>query len=276
MVQRTILITGCSSGFGRDAAIAFGKRGWNVVATMREPSRGQDLVSPNCLVTGLDVADIGSITAAIDSGVERFGTIDVLINNAGMGHFGSFEGADSRTVAQLFDVNLFGMMRTTQAILPLFRERRGGTVINVSSGSGIVPVPFMSLYAASKHAVEGFSEGLWYELHQLGIHVKIIEPGFVPSTNFINQTRSNSATDLPDPAYAPFWAHMNGLMEHFAQTETTTARDVVAAMVEAAEDGSDTLRYVVGAEANNLSKARRETSEADYIAAMRATFLPAG
>jgi short-subunit dehydrogenase len=274
MSIKTVMITGSSSGFGREAATVFSERGWNVVATMRNPDQGKALLSPNCLVTALDVEDPDSITAAVNEGIQRFGGIDVLINNAGMGHFAVFEGTDASTIEKIFQVNIFGTMRTTRAILPHFRARGAGTIINVSSGSGIVPVPLMSLYSSSKHAVEGFSEGLWYELSQLNIHVKIIEPGFVPSTNFVAQTRSHSNTPIPDPAYRAYADHMNTLMMHFAETEPTTSHQVVAAMVEAAEDGKDQLRYIVGIEANNLSKARRETSEETYISAMRAAFLP--
>ena len=175
-MKKTVLITGASSGLGKTAAKYFAGNGWNVVATMRSPDREKDLASLNdVLVTRLDVQDRDSISAAIEAGIARFGKIDVLINNAGFGLFGVFETISREKVQEQFDVNVFGVMEVTRAILPHFRKTKGGLILNISSGAGIYTLPLISLYCATKFALEGFSESLAYELTSQNIVVKIIE-----------------------------------------------------------------------------------------------------
>ena len=169
-MTQTVLITGTSSGFGEAAVRTFAASDWNVVATMRDPAKGSGLGAlANVLVTRLDVEDRDSIDAAIAAGIDRFGRIDVVVNNAGFGLFGIFESASRQTVEKQFDVNVFGAMDVVRAILPHFRANRSGTIINVSSGAGVIGFPLASIYSASKFALEGFSEALRYELAPLGI-----------------------------------------------------------------------------------------------------------
>jgi NAD(P)-dependent dehydrogenase (short-subunit alcohol dehydrogenase family) len=157
-MQKTALITGTSSGFGKTTAKHFAANGWNVVATMRTPSAEAELVNlDGVLVTRLDVQDPESIDRAIEAGIRRFGRIDALINNAG---FGLFEVTPREKIWEQFDVNIFGVMDVTRAILPHFRSNKGGTIINISSGAGVFTLPLISLYCASKFALEGFSESL--------------------------------------------------------------------------------------------------------------------
>jgi NAD(P)-dependent dehydrogenase (short-subunit alcohol dehydrogenase family) len=164
-MKKTVLITGTSSGFGKVTAKLFARNGWHVVATMRNPGEQTDLVDTNdVMVTRLDLRDRESIGQAIEAGITRFGTIDVLINNAGFGLFGVFEATSREKIQEQFDVNVFGVMDVTRAILPHFRKNKGGLIINVSSGAGIFALPMISLYCASKFALEGFSESLSYEL----------------------------------------------------------------------------------------------------------------
>src|SRR5208283_4346407 len=168
------------------AAKAFAGNDWNVIATMRQSAADSELASlPRVLVTRLDVQDRESIDAAVADGVERFGRIDALINNAGFSLFGVFEAISREKIQEQFDVNVFGVMDVTRALLPHFRRNKGGLIINISSRAGLVSLPLISIYCATKFALEGFSESLASELASQNITVKIIEPsGGVTGTNF--------------------------------------------------------------------------------------------
>jgi len=182
-MKKTVLITGCSSGFGKAIARLFAWEGWNVVATMRRPEEEHDLDKlklPNVLVTRLDVRDPASITGAMEAGIARFGRIDVLVNNAGFDIFGLFEMTPPAKITEQFEMNAFGVMAVTRAILPHFQQNRGGLILNVSSGAGVFTLPMLTLYCASEFALEGFSE----ELASQRIVVKIFELGGVGSINF--------------------------------------------------------------------------------------------
>jgi NAD(P)-dependent dehydrogenase (short-subunit alcohol dehydrogenase family) len=277
-MPRTVLITGASSGFGRAATLRFAEEGWNVIATMRQPEAGADLARlDRVLVTRLDVQDRASIGQAIASGLERFGGIDVLINNAGFGLFGIFESTPREKIQEQFDVNVFGVMDVTRAILPHFRQRQAGVIINVSSGAGVFGLPMISLYNASKFALEGFSESLSYELLPQGIVVKIVEPGGVISTRFSERSAQEATQQAPTPAdYEAFTAAMMKVFDGLRSERLASAEDVAAVLFEAASDGTDRLRYLATADIEPLVKARRETSEAAYISMMRSKFMVAG
>lgn len=183
-MRNTVLITGASSGFGKETALLFLRNGWNVVATMRSPEKETQLGEfPNVLVTRLDVTDGESIDRAINGSIEHFGKIDVLVNNAGYGLIGVFESATAEQIQKQFDVNVFGLMNVTKRALGIMRKQKQGVIVNISSFGGITAGQFSSLYNSSKFAVEGFSEALSHEVAALGIKVKIIEPGSV-ATNF--------------------------------------------------------------------------------------------
>jgi NAD(P)-dependent dehydrogenase (short-subunit alcohol dehydrogenase family) len=273
-MNKTVLITGASTGFGQSAAQLFASEGWSVVATMRVPSAGAELARlDNVLVTRLDVQDRASIGQAIAAGIERFGRIDVLVNNAGFGLFGIFESTSREKIQEQFDVNVFGVMDVTRALLPHFRQNRAGVIINVSSGAGVFGLPMISLYNASKFALEGFSESLSYELSAQGIVVKLVEPGGVVSTGFGARSAAE-ASQLSVPAdYDAFVADTLKVFDGLRAARLATSEDVAQVILEAASDGSDRLRYVATKDIESLVKARRETSEAEYIAMMRQKFL---
>jgi NAD(P)-dependent dehydrogenase (short-subunit alcohol dehydrogenase family) len=175
---QTILITGSSSGIGRATAELFASRGWNVIATLRSPTTAGEWANhPRISLEQLDVTDHESIAGAITRVTERFGVIDALVNNAGYGMLGPFEASTPEQVSRQFATNVTGLMNVTRAILPHFRERRAGTLVNVSSVGGRVAFPLYSVYHATKWAVEGFSESLQFELRPFNIRVKLIEPG---------------------------------------------------------------------------------------------------
>lgn len=269
----TVLVTGTSTGFGKATALQFAREGWNVVATMRTPRIDDDLAMPNVLVTKLDVEERTSIDAAVRAALDRFGAIDVLVNNAGFGLFGIFEATSREKIQEQFDVNVFGVMDVTRAVLPQMRERRRGVIINVSSGAGVFTLPMSSSYSASKFALEGWSEGLSYELLAQNIVVKILEPGGVVSTNFGRRSADEAERSPALPDYAAFVARTNEVYAELRGARLATAEDVARAIFAAATDGSRRLRYVATADIEPLVAARRETSEDEYIAFMRGKFL---
>jgi NADP-dependent 3-hydroxy acid dehydrogenase YdfG len=177
-MKQTVLITGTSSGYGKATAELFLDRGWNVVATMRQPKPdiyGSE--SDRLKVLPLDVTNSDSISTAIAKAISIFGVIDVLVNNAGIGVVGAFEVTPIATVREVFETNTFGVMAMTQAVLPRFRERRSGVVVNVTSSVTLAPMPLAAAYTASKAAIEGFTGSLAFELEWFNVHVKLVEPG---------------------------------------------------------------------------------------------------
>jgi len=273
-MKKTVLITGASSGIGLAAAKVFAANDWHVVATMRQPAADSELSRlPSVLVTRLDVQDRDSIASAVASGVERFGRIDALINNAGFSLFGVFEGISHEKVHEQFDVNFFGVMDVTRALLPHFRQNKSGLVINVSSRAGLVGLPMISLYCAAKYALEGFSEALSYELASQNIIVKIVEPsGGVTGTQFSRRMAQEKTPDTVPADYADFAARTSAVFASMQAARKTTADDVARVIHEAATDGSSRLRYFVGEDVGDFVRAKREKSDQEYINFMRAHF----
>ena len=193
--KKTILITGSSSGFGRLTARLFQKRGWNVIATMRSPEKETELVKlDNVMVTKLDVTDSKTIKSAVQQGIENFGSIDALLNNAGYGAFGYLEEASEEEVRSQMETNFFGVVQVIQEVLPHMRAQRSGVIINITSIAGLAGMPMLSLYCASKFAVEGLSESLNHELKAFNIKVKTIAPGAF-DTGFAGAHTFNSGAE---------------------------------------------------------------------------------
>ena len=267
-MTRTILITGCSSGLGRLAAARFAAEGWNDIAPMRKPAPALAEAYPDrVLVQPLDVADPASIDAAIAAGVARFGGLDAVVNNAGITMVSVFEATPDEAIRSIFETNVFGLMNVTRAALPHLRRRGGGTIVNVSSGVGLVGVPLLSIYVASKQAVEGLSESLAYELESQNIRIRLVEPGAMRSTNFTATGMAASAgAPVPD-AYRAYFDHALGAMMDypFAATEEASVVDAIHA---AATDPSDRLRYVVGPDVEEYARLRWSTSEDEYRESM--------
>jgi len=273
-MTKTVLITGCSSGFGESAARLFANNGWNVVATMRSPSDGFREHS-NVLVTKLDVQDTETIKDAVEKGIARFGKIDVVVNNAGYGLFGVFEGTSRQKVQEQFDVNVFGVMDVVRETLPHFRANRSGLYINVSSGAGVFGLPMISLYNASKFALEGFSESLSYELAALGIGVKIVEPGGVLETKFGERSGQELSSTATPSDYDPFIAGAAAVFDQLRQNRgLATSEQVANVIYNATTDGTDKLRYVATEDIKPLVEKRRGSSEEEYMAFMRERMMP--
>lgn len=276
IVTSTVLITGSSSGIGRATARLFAQKGWNVLATMRRPEKETELTQlENVAVTRLDVQDRSSIDAAVRFGLERFGAIDTLVNNAGYGQYGLFEAVPREKVQEQFDVNLFGVMDVTRAVLPHFRARHRGTIVNVSSGAGIFTLPMLSLYCASKFALEGFSEALSYELASQKITVKLVIPhGGVLATNFGRRTAQGQADTVNLDDYGAFAERTQQAFEGMAAQRSIGASQVAEKIFQAATDGTDNLRYLIGDDPRGFLKARYQMREEDYTAFMRLHFVP--
>ncbi|WP_181700877.1 SDR family oxidoreductase [Chthonobacter albigriseus] len=246
--MKTVLITGSSSGYGLETARHFHDCGWTVIATMRRPRAGILPPSDRIRLVALDVTDPASIAAAL----QVAGPIDVLVNNAGIGVVGAFEATPMAHVRKVFETNTFGAMAMTQAVIPQFRARRAGTIVNVTSSVTLAPMPLAAAYTASKMAIEGFTGSLAHELADFGVRVKLVEPGYAPTTRFAENTEVR-VEDLIPEAYAAFAAP---IFAGFAEPALTTRElDVAEAVFAAATDGSDRLRYPAGADAVALAEA---------------------
>jgi len=192
---KTVLITGASTGIGRETAKYFHQKGWNVAATMRTPEKEKELTKlQNVICPKLDVTDEKSIALAIENTIDRFGAIDVIVNNAGYSLTGVFEAATIEQLQRQYDVNVFGVMNVIRAIIPYFRKRKSGTIVNVSSVGGKTTMPLYSMYNSTKWAISGFSEALQYELRPFNIKVKIVEPGAVV-TDFYDRSMTHTKQD---------------------------------------------------------------------------------
>jgi NAD(P)-dependent dehydrogenase (short-subunit alcohol dehydrogenase family) len=194
------LITGCSTGFGREIALQALARGFQTVVTARDPARVADLAATGtALVLKLDVTDQGQVTAAVAAAEERFGRIDVLVNNAGIGYFAAVEEAEEAEVRRMFDINVWGLNRMIKAALPGMRRQRSGFIVNISSIGGLRSFPGLGHYSATKFAVEGLSEALWQEVEPLGIRVMLVEPsGF--RTDWAGRSAKESVRTIDDYA----------------------------------------------------------------------------
>lgn len=255
MSKKTIFITGASSGIGKATVELFSQNGWQVAATMRTPEKSADLGKlPGVKLYTLDVNDEVSIQKAIDLAIQDFGTIDVLLNNAGFGAVGVFEAATKEQVQQQFDTNVFGVMNVTRALLPHMRQKRAGKILTISSVGGQVTFPIYSLYHSTKWAVEGFMESLHYELRPFGIQTKLIEPGPI-KTDFYGRSQDlHKKPELKDYDRYLDVTYKNAT----AAGMNAQGPEVVAKKIyQAATDNSDRMRYPVGGNAPALIALKR-------------------
>ncbi|TCT04983.1 SDR family oxidoreductase [Aquabacter spiritensis] len=247
--MKTVLITGCSSGYGLETARHFHAHGWHVVATMRVPREDVLPRSDRLRVLPLDVTRAESIAAALDAA----GPLDALVNNAGIGVVGAFEATPLAHVRAVFETNTFGVMAMTQAVIPHFRARRSGVVVNVTSSVTLAPMPLAAAYTASKQAIEGFTASLAHELGHFDVRVKLVEPGYAPTTRFAHNCGVR-VEDLIPEAYAAFAAPI--FAGYAKPALVTTEADVAEAVWQAANDRSGRLRFPAGADAVALAEVR--------------------
>jgi len=249
--MKTVLITGCSSGFGLETAKYFLERSWNVVATMRSPREDLLPKSPRLRVLALDVTDSASVRHA----VEAAGPIDVLVNNAGVGLLGALEGTSLDMARDVFEANTFGPMAMIQAVLPQFRQRKAGVIVNISSSTTLKSMPLLSVYTASKAAINAFTESLALELQQFNVQVKLVVPGRSPETPFSKnaQARAQGLQGCIPEAYASFAQDVFARMQQ--GSDVTHASDVARAVWRVVNDAASPLRVPAGADALALAEA---------------------
>jgi NAD(P)-dependent dehydrogenase (short-subunit alcohol dehydrogenase family) len=242
MSTPTVLITGCSSGFGLETARLFLDKGWHVIATMRTPREDLLPTSDRLRILPLDVTEVSSIHRC----VEGAGQIDALVNNAGVGLLAPLEGTDLANARKVFETNTLGTIATTQAFLPQFRQRRAGVVVNVTSSVTLKSLPLLSVYTASKAAVNAFTESLALELAPFDVRVRLVLPGRAPGTSFGENARRLMG-DVPE-AYADLQQRLFAAVRDSA-TPVTHARDVAQAVWRAATDPTAPMRMPAGADA---------------------------
>jgi len=269
-MNKTWLITGCSTGFGRLLAQTLLRQGHRVAATARNLDQLADLKADDearLLRAALDVTRGAEIRQAVDAALGRFGHIDVLVNNAGYGYFSTFEEGDVDEIRRLFETNVIGLVRVTQAVLPSMRRRRSGVIVNLSSIAGRAAFPRAAFYNASKFAVEALSESMHYEVRPFGIRVVVIEPGSY-DTDFgpRSAVRSPGLSD-PQAPYAPFaekWSQVAARM----MPEKQDPREVVEGIITAAEQGDSFMRLPFGRDAVGLVRQRESMTDAEFIGVM--------
>ncbi|MCT6589389.1 SDR family oxidoreductase [Pantoea dispersa] len=245
--MKTILITGCSSGFGHATALWFLERGWKVIATMRTPRAELFPESAHLRLLPLDVTDAASIRQTL----AEAGEIDVLVNNAGIGLLTSLEGAPMSSVREVFETNTLGTIAMTQAFIPQFRAKNSGMVINVTSTVTLKSLPLLAVYTGSKAAVNAFTESLALELQPFNVQVRLVLPGLAPTTDFGKNARPRMENTLLEP-YQPMF---DGIIAGMQQPQPTTkAQDVAAAVWRAATDPAAPMRIPAGEDAEASMK----------------------
>jgi NAD(P)-dependent dehydrogenase (short-subunit alcohol dehydrogenase family) len=238
MTNKTVLLTGASSGIGAATAQYFWQKGWNVAATMRDPQKANlGIDDSRVIYPSLDVTNPDTISSAIAETLAQFGCIDVLVNNAGYALMGPIEGANREQLDRQFETNFFGVVNMMQAVLPIMRQQGNGTIINVTSIGGRIGFPMTAAYHGTKWAVEGVSEAMYYELKPLGIRIKIIEPGGT-KTNFIN----HGATWTTHDHYLETIDRVQRFMKKINDS-LPGSEGVAKSIYRAATDGSPRLRY---------------------------------
>lgn len=245
--MKTVLITGCSSGFGLETARYFLDRDWKVIATMRTPREDVLPRSDLLRVLALDVTDPESIRQAI----EAAGPIDVLVNNAGIGVLGALEGTSMETAREVFETNTLGTMAVTQAALPQFRQRKAGVIVNVTSSVTLRSLPLLAVYTASKAAVNAFTESLALELQPFNVRVSLVLPGRAPETRFGENAQPRMQGGIPE-AYSDLAQSV--FAEWARSSAVTRALDVAEAVWRAANDPLCPVRVVAGADAVALAE----------------------
>jgi NAD(P)-dependent dehydrogenase (short-subunit alcohol dehydrogenase family) len=268
--MKTVLITGTSSGIGKAAVIEFANAGWNVAATMRNPEAFIEFSQlPNVKLYALDVTNTESISTAMNQVKADFGSLDVVVNNAGFGVDGVFEAMSDEVIQKQFDTNVFGLMRVTREAIKIMRTQPGGSIVQIASMGGRLAFPLYSIYHASKWAVEGFTESLQYEVMPFNIRLKIVEPGAI-KTEFYGRGRQFVKPENSD-VYDDFIAKVEKVsMEAGAKGEDPSL--VAKTIVKAAADQSAKLRFPIGAPAPMLLFLRKLLPETLFFGIVKSSY----
>lgn len=263
-MEKVWLITGCSTGFGRSLAQETLAKGYRVAVASRKTADVQDIVSSypdTALAVQLDVTKAEEVTAAVDACIAHFGQIDVLVNNAGVGYFGAIEESDEAEVRNMFEINVFGLAKVTQAVLPFMRKRRSGHILNIASIGGLRSFPGVGFYNATKYAVDGFSEALSKEVAPLGIHVTIIAPsGF--RTDWAGRSAKDAPVQIED--YAGTAGKNAGDIRGYSGNQPGDPVRAAKAMILVTETENPPLRLLLGAAALKGARAKLEELKNDF------------
>ncbi|BAV07072.1 Short-chain dehydrogenase [Filimonas lacunae] len=267
-MQKSIFITGASSGLGKAAALLFQSKGWHVIATMRQPEKATDLAAlENVTVLPLDVTDAQQIKDTVAK-VLSIHTIDVVLNNAGYGLIGPLEALTGEQIYTQISTNLSGVIHVCKAFTPYFREKRSGTFINITSTFGLLSYPTCSIYSATKFGIDGFSEALAYELAQFNVQVKVVAPGGM-QTDFAGRSLQASTHN----AYEQLVAKVSEGYSEEQIAQYTKAEEVAQVIYDAATDGKNQLRYIAGKDAIALYNERLTIGAEEQVRKIKAQFI---
>lgn len=266
-MQKTIFITGASAGLGKATAKLFQSKGWNVIATMRNPEKETELNQlPNITLLSLDVTNPGEIKTTVAKAIITH-SIDVVFNNAGYGLMGAMEAFTDEQMLRQLDTNLLGVLRVTQAFIPHFREKQSGVFISTTSMGGFLAFPLHSIYHASKFAIEGWSEGMSFELGLHNIKIKTVAPGGI-ATDFLGRSLDRNY----HPAYTPLEDKLFALTDNMMEA-AATPQQIAEIVYEAATDNKDQIRYVAGEDAKAMYARRLEIGSEDFRKEIREQIL---
>jgi NAD(P)-dependent dehydrogenase (short-subunit alcohol dehydrogenase family) len=264
------VVTGSSSGIGLAASLALAKNGYVTYATMRNLAKQDSIQSVAekehlpVRTVQLDVTDENSVKNAIQSILSESGRIDLLVNNAGYGMTGAFEDIGMDEIKSLYETNVFGVIRVTQAVLPIMRKQGSGRIINISSGAGRIGYPGGSAYVSSKFALEGLSESMAFEVEQFGIKTVLVEPGFI-RTNFAENIVTAKKAQDPNSPYSQMMMQMKSSSHRRRMIENAPDADLVASViVEAATAKEPNLRYLAGKDVQQMMAAKKSMSDEEF------------
>jgi len=266
-MQKTIFITGASAGLGKATAKLFQSRGWNVIATMRNPEKETELIQlENITLLPLDVTNPEQITATVAKAISLC-RVDVVFNNAGYGLMGALEALNDEQILRQINTNLLGVLRVTQAFIPHFREKKSGLFISTTSIGGIFGFPLHSIYHATKFAIEGWSEGMSFELGLHNIGIKTIAPGGI-ATDFIGRSLDRSSHPEYQEIEDKLFSAIDGMMQ-----AASSAEQIAEIVWEAATDGKDQIRYLAGEDAKAMYARRLELGNEEFRKEISKQFL---
>jgi NAD(P)-dependent dehydrogenase (short-subunit alcohol dehydrogenase family) len=274
--QRVAIVTGSSTGIGYETSLALARDGFLTYATMRNLNKSENiksLATKESLplhVTQLDVTDDASVKNAVEAILSKEGRIDILVNNAGYVLSGAFEDLTIDEIKEQYETNLFGLIRVTQAVLPIMRKQKFGVIVNISSGAGRFGYPGHSAYISTKFAVEGISESMSYELEPFGIKVVIVEPGVI-RTNIVNTMVVTRKSQDPNSPYVQIMQKMANSFEQLMKNSSSP--DLVANVVlNAVKDENPNLRYLAGNDVEQWLGAKRNISDEEFYKMMAQNF----
>jgi len=274
---KVAVVTGSSSGIGLATSLELARKGFFTYATARNPAKAGAITEAAkkeripISVVQLDVNDDNSVKNAVQRILNEKGRIDVLVNNAGYGLGGAFEDTSMEEVRTQYETNVFGLIRTTQAVLPAMRKQRSGIIVNISSGAGRLGYPGASVYVSSKHAIEGLSESIAYELEPFGIRVVLVEPGVV-KTNFANDMVFAKKAQEPNSPYSQMMQRMGANWQ--SMVENGSSAELVARVVLDAITSKDpNLRYIAGKDMEGWMQARTSMSDVEFFKVMKQNLL---